>query len=1310
MARTPKSGFLLLDDEPREGIISIPAPTKGEKWVTRVLVLLGLISLVIFVGWFINPGHVGYAPLYYLLTFALGFRLLRLLHEWYHYLGISVPNLPPTNRQWTVDMITTFCPGEPYDMIEQTLVAMKAVTYPHETYLCDEGNDPFLIKLCAELGVHHIYRGPVKTNAKAGNVNYCLENHARGEIVVIMDPDHEPIPQFLDRVLGFFEDPRVGYAQCVQAYYNRDESLVARGAAEQTYHFYGPMMMSMNTYGTAQAIGANCTFRRAALDSIGGHAPGLSEDMHTAMQLHAKGWKSIYTPEMLTRGLAPATISAYYKQQLKWSRGTFELLFTVYPKLLRHFTWQQAIHYLTIPLYFLYGLIGFIDLMVPMLSLGLALVPWHVNLVEFAQLVTPMLVMSLLIRQYAQRWLLEEHERGFHVMGGLLIAGTWWIFLIGLIYTFLRIKVPYIPTPKNDEVTDEVGVSMPNIVVALLCVVAVVYGLSIDWTPYSIGMAGFALFNALIMGFVGFLGMQRTINHVHARIGEKKVVGLIRGRWWRIRHKGIYTLLRNSSLGLALVLLFLISSFSFIYFEIQIHAREFSPPPRKNTGVFYAGLTTSVAKLPDLESYFPEKSLPQGMNLIGLRANQGEESLLNLDTMALDAIRNRGDIPVLKWQPFGQMFSQLQDTALLQIYTGQWDPYLDKCVEKIQRYHDPIFLIFAPEPENIQRGWGPVIPVNSEHFREVWEYVYAYFLQQGVDNVTWVWMPGAVDQLERYYPGDNLVDWIALENNFAQTSLDKDWYEPYRQNIAQYPGMANRPVMLMNNARVQQVPNVEEFRKTVRDLQREHPEIQGWLLTISDSDGLSPRQGLADNLSAQEVNALLQEQALATPVAAQAGNMPYEGPFRSTFASEKSSKVEISGSPGKYRLMVDGEPFFMKGVVYNLVNNWRDGDYPLTRSRLIQDFDRITEMGGNVIRRYKPSIYDHNVLQIAHEKNIKVVYGFWFDVNVDYLTDTAQVEAYMREVEYNVEKYKDYPAVLSWELGSGTYHYLRDYYGQPYLLKVRRAYLQMVERMAKRIHEIDPNHPVFKAAEDSGDLPSAIRAIKEYCPSVDGIGFNTFYEEETSRLKDLMATLYPERPYFLSEFGPKGHVSAEYSNFVNGYLLETTSYEKARQYVSVWEKHIVGNEGLTLGGFAYCWQDRLSGSAVWYGITDNLGRYKPAYYAIRSAWKDQKLVLPMENLYLLGPPARVQPGELCYFSAVTANPDEKAGYSYEWYICKESYLQRIDILQKFADGKRVKLIVPDEYSSYRVYLHITDNKGNVVTASAPLQIQWPPEQ
>ncbi|MEM9790679.1 MAG: glycosyltransferase, partial [Planctomycetota bacterium] len=165
-----------------------------------------------------------------------------------------------------------------------------------------------LKQVCQDLGVIHVYRGEDKTDAKAGNINFALEHYATGEIAVVLDPDHQPRPDFLDKTVPYFENPKVGFVQCVQAYSNQNDSLIAKGAAEHTYHFYGPMMMSMNTYGTVQAIGANCTFRRAALDSIGGHAAGLSEDMHTSMRLHSAGWESVYVPENLSRGLVPSTL------------------------------------------------------------------------------------------------------------------------------------------------------------------------------------------------------------------------------------------------------------------------------------------------------------------------------------------------------------------------------------------------------------------------------------------------------------------------------------------------------------------------------------------------------------------------------------------------------------------------------------------------------------------------------------------------------------------------------------------------------------------------------------------------------------------------------------------------------------------------------------------------------------------------------------------------------------------------------------------------------------------------------------------
>ncbi|HEY0008258.1 MAG TPA: glycosyltransferase, partial [Tepidisphaeraceae bacterium] len=261
----------------------------------RLLIVAAALSLVALLVWLLQADRVGdWAP-YTLLTGALLLRASGWALEWMNYWRINVPPEAKPKRAWTVDVLTTACPGEPYGMIVRTLKAMVAIRYPHTNYLCDEGNDPYLKKVCEQLGVVHVTR-TLKTHAKAGNVNNALRQ-ATGQIVVVLDPDHEPSPYLLDRTLGYFEDPAIGFVQSSQPYRNVGDNFVARGAAEQTYHFYGPTMMGMHGHGTTQAIGANCVFRRAALDTIGGHASGLAEDMHTAMRLYSHGWRSVYVPE-----------------------------------------------------------------------------------------------------------------------------------------------------------------------------------------------------------------------------------------------------------------------------------------------------------------------------------------------------------------------------------------------------------------------------------------------------------------------------------------------------------------------------------------------------------------------------------------------------------------------------------------------------------------------------------------------------------------------------------------------------------------------------------------------------------------------------------------------------------------------------------------------------------------------------------------------------------------------------------------------------------------------------------------------------
>ncbi|HEY0608758.1 MAG TPA: glycosyltransferase family 2 protein, partial [Chitinophaga sp.] len=566
-------------------------PSRTEIWSLRLMILIGVCSMAYFLHCLLNPLQVGYAPFYWLLIVTTVFNCLRVLHEWYHYLYITVPPTPPPTKQFTVDIFTTFCAGEPYPMIERTLKAIQAIRYPHNTYLCDEADDPYLKDLCARLGVRHVTR-IVKVDAKAGNINNALKQ-SNGDLCVVLDPDHVPLPDFLDHIIPHFTDDKVGFVQIVQAYDNMKDSLIAKGAAQQTFQFYGPMMMTMNRYGTVLAIGANCTFRRTALDSIGGHAAGLSEDMHTAMQLHAKGWRSVYVPEVLTYGLVPSTLSAYYKQQLKWARGTFELLFTTYPRLFKHFTWRQRLHYFTIPFHYFSGVIFLVNFLVPILSLVLGLIPFRMDFLSFAIVGAPFLSATMAIRHFVQRWVMGENERGNHVLGGLLLIGTWWIYILGLVYTIIRKKVPYIPTPKDDSESDNWKLNIPNGIVALTSLAAIIYGLYNDWNPFILIMAGIAGINCVIMLFNIIISRRNDLIHLRARLGFMKQAfagwKTLKQFLWDFRH-GMYDGIRSAALPLVLLV-----SFSALYFLTS--AARFPghmPRYRSKQHVFYSGVFSPV--------------------------------------------------------------------------------------------------------------------------------------------------------------------------------------------------------------------------------------------------------------------------------------------------------------------------------------------------------------------------------------------------------------------------------------------------------------------------------------------------------------------------------------------------------------------------------------------------------------------------------------------------------------------------------------------------------------------------------------------
>src|SRR5690606_11795444 len=119
----------------------------------------------------------------------------------------------------------------------------------HRTWLLDDCQDPTLQTLAASYGARYLTRNS-KKHAKAGNINAALPRTA-GDVIVIFDIDHVPAPDFLERTLGHFVDPDVGFVQVMLTFNNSSESWVARSAMETSLEYYNPSSLGSDALGGA---------------------------------------------------------------------------------------------------------------------------------------------------------------------------------------------------------------------------------------------------------------------------------------------------------------------------------------------------------------------------------------------------------------------------------------------------------------------------------------------------------------------------------------------------------------------------------------------------------------------------------------------------------------------------------------------------------------------------------------------------------------------------------------------------------------------------------------------------------------------------------------------------------------------------------------------------------------------------------------------------------------------------------------------------------------------------------------------------
>jgi cellulose synthase/poly-beta-1,6-N-acetylglucosamine synthase-like glycosyltransferase len=286
---------------------------------------------------------------------------------------IFIPIKNPMLRKTSVDvLIPTYT--ESLDILEPVVIGALKIRGVGKVLVLDDGDRPIVRGMAKRLGVGYHARKD-NFHAKAGNMNNGLQ-HSNAEFFITLDADHIPLPFFIEETLGFFEDPKVAFVQSPQTFYNDSAFLFCKRAKKMDWGeqimFYNCLQPAKNNWNAAFFVGTSAILRRSAIDELGGFATGTAtEDIHTSLKLHAKGWQSVFLPKPLAYGLEAENFKEFYKQRRRWAAGSLGLLFRSPDSPLRAngLTLSQRLNYLSACLAHLQGLQKICFLMVPIIAI-----------------------------------------------------------------------------------------------------------------------------------------------------------------------------------------------------------------------------------------------------------------------------------------------------------------------------------------------------------------------------------------------------------------------------------------------------------------------------------------------------------------------------------------------------------------------------------------------------------------------------------------------------------------------------------------------------------------------------------------------------------------------------------------------------------------------------------------------------------------------------------------------------------------------------------------------------------------------------
>ncbi|MET7759561.1 discoidin domain-containing protein [Streptomyces sp. NPDC005389] len=415
---------------------------------------------------------------------------------------------------------------------------------------------------------------------------------------------------------------------------------------------------------------------------------------------------------------------------------------------------------------------------------------------------------------------------------------------------------------------------------------------------------------------------------------------------------------------------------------------------------------------------------------------------------------------------------------------------------------------------------------------------------------------------------------------------------------------------------------------------------------------------------------------------------------------EPGGAVRVSGTQGNWQLTVGGQPYTVKGVTW--------GPAMADAPRYMPD---VKSMGVNTVRTWGTDAGTKPLLDSAAANGVKVINGFWLQPGggpgsggcVDYVADGAYKSTMLTEFAKWVDTYKSHPATLMWNVGNESVLGLQNCYSGTALEAQRNAYTAFVNDVAKKIHSIDPDHPVTSTDAWTGAWPY----YQRNAPDLDLYSMNA-YGDICGVREDWVEGGYT-KPYIITETGPAGEW--EVPDDANGVPDEPTDVQKADGYTKAWNC-VTGHQGVALGATVFHYGTEHDFGGVWFNLLPD-GLKRLSYYALKKAYTGSVAgdnTPPVISNMTVTPAGSAPAGGEFTVRADVRDPDGDAVTTK--ILLSGNYAngdkRLIDARYRSLGNGTFAVTAPEKLGVWKVYVQAEDGRGNAGIETKSVKVVAPP--